>query len=105
MPEPPLRFGDIVIVGGGCYGKFYTTQLIEAREKGKLTYRHLLVVDQNPDCQLGRSTSDPGDYELVVQDWDVFFDGYLIQAAEENSVPPNSVIVPSPLMPHLMYRW
>jgi hypothetical protein len=49
----------------------------------------------------------------VVQDWDQFFDRYLEQkAADPGSAdrpaqgPPDpDVIVPSPLMPHLMYHW
>jgi hypothetical protein len=106
MPESPLQLGEIVVVGGGCYGTFYTGQLVEARDKGKLTYRRLLVIDHAPECQVRKTRPEAGDYELVVEDWDAFFDDYLGLAVEGNrGLPPNSVIVPSPLMPHLMYRW
>lgn len=106
MPGPALHLGEIVVVGGGCYGTFYTEQLIEARDRGKLTYRRLLAVDRDPECQVRQLPSSLGDYELVVQDWDAFFDDYLGHAVEESrAIPANSVIVPSPLMPHLMYRW
>ncbi len=111
MSESPLQLGEIVVVGGGCYGTFYTEQLVEARDKGKLTYQRLLVVDRDPECQVRHARSDPSDYEHKVEDWDAFFDGYLGEALEGEgggggrALPPNSVIVPSPLMPHLMYRW
>ena len=32
----PLRFGEIVIVGGGCYGTFYAGQLAKAAERGRV---------------------------------------------------------------------
>lgn len=106
MTEPPLQFGEIVVVGGGCYGTFYTEQLIEARDRGKITYRRLLVVDQDPECQVRRTRGDSSDYELVAEDWDAFFDAYLGETLNGGrAISPNSVIVPSPLMPHLMFRW
>ena len=46
-----LQLDEIVIVGGGCYGTFYTRQLVEARKRGKVEFRRLLVVDRNPECQ------------------------------------------------------
>ena len=102
MTEPPLQFGEIVVVGGGCYGTFYTEQLIEARDRGKVSYRRLLVVDQDPESQVRRTRGGSSDYELVAKDWDAFFDGYLGEVlAGSRAIAPNSVIVPSPLMPHL----
>ncbi len=106
MPaDGPVRFRDVVIVGGGCYGTFYARQLSLARQKGKAEFDRLLLVDQDPQCQ---ATTAPGlapDRALVVSDWSAFFDRYL---AERAGLPPGDladVIVPSPLMPHLMYQW
>jgi hypothetical protein len=103
-----LQLDEIVIVGGGCYGTFYTRQLVEARKRGKVEFRRLLVVDRNPECQATPDLVGDASRQLVVQDWDSFFNEYLGRAAQEPSgggaqVP--SVIVPSPLMPHLMYQW
>ena len=95
-----VTLGDVIIIGGGCYGTFYTRQLEAARAKGKARYRRLLVVDRNDGCQVSRDPDPASDRELVVSDWDGFLDRYL--AADP---PPDSVIVPSPLMPHLMYQW
>ena len=98
-----LQLDEIVIVGGGCYGTFYTRQLVEARKRGKVEFRRLLVVDRNPECQAAPDLVGDPARELVVKGWDAFFDAYLGDAAEPSRPP--SVIVPSPLMPHLMYQW
>jgi hypothetical protein len=98
----PVRFRDVVIVGGGCYGTFYARQLSLAREKGKAEFARLLIVDQNPDCQFVHELGVAPERELVVDDWNRFFDRYFASATE-GAAP--DVIVPSPLMPHLMYQW
>lgn len=109
-----LEWGDVIIIGGGCYGTFYVKQLERAAEQGRVTYRRLLVVDQNPECQTARELTPRAGREIVVQDWGEFLDGYLGLAAQPSSeevlLPPGrsappSHIVPSPLMPHLMYEW
>jgi hypothetical protein len=92
--------GDVAIVGGGCYGTFYAGQLIRAAERGRAHYRRLLVVDRDPECRFGGEIGTGTDRELVVADWGEFFDGWLDQARGAGDA-----IVPSPLMPHLMYEW
>lgn len=98
-------FRDVVIVGGGCYGTFYAGQLERARVRGRAAYRRLLVVDRNPACQMAREMGQDETRQLVTQEWGEFFDDYL--AAVETPAPgePTDAIVPSPLMPHLMYEW
>lgn len=98
-PEVALR--DVIIVGGGCYGTFYAGQLIRAAEKEKLTYRTLLVVDRNPECRFALEIGGSDNRKLIVQDWTEFFDDCL--GAE--TAGAEDAIVPSPLMPHLMYQW
>lgn len=101
-----ITLGEVVIVGGGCYGTFYARQLTSARDKGKAEFDRLLIVDQNPGCQFARELGSSADRELVVEDWDRFFDRYLADKASALPVRPSAdVIVPSPLMPHLMYQW
>ena len=122
-------------MGGGCYGTFYARQLARAKARGVLTYARVLVVDKDPACQVTRDLPPSDDRELVVQEWDGFFDGYLpaprelaaeaaarlvslkrrdplkpapIRHPGESRGPlsaPPSYIVPSPLMPHLMFDW
>lgn len=96
-----VTLGDVIIIGGGCYGTFYTRQLEAARAKEKARYRRLLVVDRNAACQIRNELAPALGRELVVEEWGEFLDRYL----EADDIPPGSVIVPSPLMPHLMYHW
>ena len=100
-----VDFRDIVIVGGGCYGTFYTGQLERARARGRVAYRQLLVVDRDSDCQLARELGADDTRSLIVQEWSDFFDGYLGAGPPPAPAGPADAIVPSPLMPHLMYQW
>jgi hypothetical protein len=96
--DSPQVYGDIIVVGGGCYGSYYVRQLRRAREAGALTWERLVVVDRNADC---RVAADAADLTLVTRDWSLFFADYLATAADGAS----HAIVPSPLMPHLMAQW
>jgi hypothetical protein len=95
-----VELRDVAIVGGGCYGTFYAGQLIRAAERGKARYRRLLVVDRNPDCRFAGEIGAGPDREVVVAEWGEFFDRWLNQGEDSGDA-----IVPSPLMPHLMYEW
>jgi hypothetical protein len=92
-------------VGGGCYGTFYARQLARAKARGALHYERVLVVDRDPACQVTRELPRSPDRALVVQDWDAFFDEYLSSPPPRLPASPPSCIVPSPLMPHLMFNW
>src|SRR5262249_32644997 len=63
----------------------------------------LIVVDRDPDCQVAQSDDLRDVCHLVVAEWSAFFDDYLARSADPGG-PPDA-IVPSPLMPHLMYEW
>ncbi len=106
--EATITLGDVIVIGGGCYGTFYARQLERARAKGKAAYRRVLLVDRDSDCQAGRELDQGQDRLLVVSEWGAFLDQYLgsSEGPRELSGPPvEDVIVPSPLMPHLMYEW
>jgi hypothetical protein len=98
-------FRDVVIVGGGCYGTFYAGQLVRAASRAKTEFRRLLVVDRDPNCRFARELGSDGTQRLVVQDWATFFDEYLADREPQPPDAPPDAIVPSPLMPHLMYEW
>jgi hypothetical protein len=100
-----VRLRDVVIVGGGCYGSFYAGQLVRARRKGRVEYRRLLVVDRNPACRFADQPGPGPDRELVCRDWSGFFDDWLGSATLQPPDHPPDAVVPSPLMPHLMYDW
>ena len=103
--SPDAVFRDVVIVGGGCYGTFYAGQLLRAAERGKTRFRRLLIVDHDPECRFAREIGGAESHQLFVQEWGRFFDQYLAQLPPDSQDRPGDAIVPSPLMPHLMYEW
>jgi hypothetical protein len=106
----PLRFGTIVVVGGGCYGSYYVRQLRRAIRGKALTFDKVLVIDRDPRCAVATRPSGAEDslgdsVVLVVADWRDFFREHLDAAALDREATRNDAIVPSPLMPHLMFEW
>lgn len=104
----PLVFGTVLIVGGGCYGTFYTRQLLAAEARGKVTFDELWIVDQDPHCQYTRDVGIAGHHRLVVGEWDEFLDEWLSTQAlapAPRAARPPDMLVPSPLMPHVLYHW
>lgn len=98
-------FRDVVIIGGGCYGAFYAGQLQRARDRGKASFRRVVVVDRNPDCRAHRELGSAPDRAFVTADWPGFFDDFLGSAQPTRDGEPADFIVPSPHMPHLMFEW
>ena len=96
-----VRMRDVVIVGGGCYGTFYASQLAKARERGRAELRRVIIVDRDPDNRARRELGPAPDRVFVTQEWTDYFDDYL-GAAEPGG---GDFIVPSPHMPHLMFEW
>lgn len=97
-------YGAIVIVGGGCYGSYYLRQLARAKKAGALKWERVVVVDRDANCAVSRSEDAAGEgVELVVSDWMQYFESYFAQRPAPGSA--RDAIVPSPLMPHLMYDW
>jgi hypothetical protein len=100
-PQRLTALGEVVIIGGGCYGSFYTGQLLAGRDKGLLSFERLLVIDRDAGCQVTRERSGVPGVEVVVAEWGAFLDRYLA----ERRVVGGDVIVPSPFMPHLLREW
>jgi hypothetical protein len=96
---------DIVVVGGGCYGTFYATQLSRAKERGKAAFRTVIVVDRDPDCRARRELPESADRRFVASEWDAFFDRHLAAARPRVAGDPPDYVVPSPHMSHLMFEW
>ena len=93
------------MVGGGCYGTFYASQLAKAKARGKTDYRTVIVVDRNPECRARRELGAASDRQFVVQDWTSFFDDWLSRVPRATRHARDDYIVPSPHMPHLMFEW
>ncbi|HEY7898366.1 MAG TPA: hypothetical protein VIC03_08120 [Gemmatimonadaceae bacterium] len=92
------NYGSIIVVGGGCYGSYYVRQLERASAAGAIRFDRVIVVDRSPDCAVAVSGTTA---EMVISEWTDFFDRYLGTVAADTA----DAIVPSPLMPHLMYEW
>ncbi len=102
--RPATAFRTVVVIGGGCYGTFYATQLNQARERGRLSADRVVLVDHDPACQASRELPSDPNRQLEVQDWGRFLDQFLERPAPAPTAPDDA-IVPSPLMPHLMAEW
>jgi hypothetical protein len=98
-----IALGDIAIIGGGCYGTFYSGQLEAARTKGALEYRRLLLIDRDPACRATTLPADPM-REVVCREWGSFLDNWLDRGQRDRDGLAD-MIVPSPFMPHLMAEW
>ena len=98
------EYGTVVIVGGGCYGSWYLQQLLRARRAGAVVWRQVLVVDRNSACKAAPALERETAVGLVTSGWSEFFSDYLSRWEQGADAPPDT-IVPSPLMPHLMYEW
>ncbi len=98
---------DVIVVGGGCYGTFYATQLVKARERGKACFRRVVIVDRDRGCRARSELGAVDGLEFAVRDWGAFFHEVLGRAvpAAGKGGEPQDYIVPSPLMPHLMFEW
>ncbi len=102
-----VRLRQVVVIGGGCYGGWYTQQLHRALVHGALNVERVTVVDRDAACQVaGRAQVGAFEglpLEIVHAEWADWLAGWL------DDVPPQEregdAIVPSPLMPHLLLDW
>lgn len=111
------RYGSIAVIGGGCYGSYYVRQLRRARAAGAVQWARVLVIDRDPGCRVAGELAADGHasgarsdgISLVVAAWEEFLDDWLGSAADSaaNAAADTHVdaIVPSPLMPHLLFDW
>lgn len=102
--RPPLRYGRVVVIGGGCYGRWYGQQLLRALARGALAARDIVVVDRDPGCQVGRQLAEGWasgtPLRLEVAAWAEYLASWLA-----GGVAAGDMLVPSPLMPHLLLEW
>jgi len=101
-----LRYGRVVIIGGGCYGSWYAQQLSRAIDRGALEVNEIVAVDRDASCTLAGELRE-GAYgtapvRLEVGTWTDFLAGWL---GGGSAVVKHDMLVPSPLMPHLCLDW
>ncbi|MEP6763906.1 MAG: hypothetical protein ABJB66_06325 [Gemmatimonadaceae bacterium] len=102
----PLSFSRIVVIGGGCYGSWYTGQIARAFKAGVLQVGEVVVVDRHVDCRVAaehaQNAYDPLPIRIAVSSWAEYLDEWL---ASDASRLEGQALVPSPLMPHLLLDW
>lgn len=102
----PLRFDRVVVIGGGCYGSWYTQQLARAAAKGAIVCREVIVVDRNehPPARVRAATGefDALPLRFVQSTWQAFVAQWF---GEGQEAVQHDAMVPSPLMPHLLLDW
>lgn len=109
MPRPggpAPTFARIVVIGGGCYGSWYSQQLTRAIRRGALEAQEIVVVDRDPACRVGQGL-EAGQFagiplRLEVAIWDDYLASWLAGGATTLHA---DAMVPSPLMPHLCLDW
>ena len=102
----PLRFGRVVVIGGGCYGSWYAQQLTRAAARGAFTAREVIVVDRDADCRVATLARDGAYGALPLRVEICAWDDYLRQWLAEGPIAlASDAMVPSPLMPHLCLNW
>ncbi|HTR79364.1 MAG TPA: hypothetical protein VMH39_14705, partial [Gemmatimonadaceae bacterium] len=107
----PLRFGRVIVVGGGCYGSYYVRQAQRAARTGVLCCDGVQVIDRDSECAVARvqssGTHEPWrmPVEVIRAEWSDYFRAYLDAASDQPVGVRQDAIVPSPLMPHLVGDW
>lgn len=101
-----LHFQRIVVIGGGCYGRWYTQQLTRAIQRDALRVADIVVVDRDPRCRaaqlLEEGAFSGAPVRLEVREWADYLEEWF--SADAKALVGHAM-VPSPLMPHLCLDW
>jgi hypothetical protein len=113
--RPPFVRDHVVVIGGGCYGSWYTRQLARAVQRGAASFGRVTVVDREARCRVAgeRPLLAALPLELVVADWGEYLREWLGAGRRAGGDPgagagtdaEAEMLVPSPLMPHLLLEW
>ncbi|MEZ4462746.1 MAG: hypothetical protein R3E66_24065 [bacterium] len=90
---------DFVIIGGGCYGTYYVRQLLQARDRGKLTWSKVLVLDRDRSCAVAQLNHP--DVTVEVTQWEAWGAQLVRRRAELEG----GQLVPAPIAPHILKHW
>jgi len=104
--KPRIDAGRIVVIGGGCYGSWYTQQLARAIDRDALCVEEIVVVDHDADCRVAQRRRDGAYGQAPVRvectTWREYLSVWLARGTEALA---RDLMVPSPLMPHLCLEW
>ncbi len=91
------------IIGGGCFGTFYTRQLLRYADRAGGPVARIVIIDRDPSCRVAREVQDPR-VEIEVADWADHLSTILPAAVSRVAAgePVTGRIVPSPFASHIM---
>jgi hypothetical protein len=92
---------QLIVIGGGCYGRLHATRLLAAKDRGRIAFERLVVVDRSSLHAAREAVGDRPDVTYVTADWDAFLATHLADAASTR----DDHLVPAPLAPHLLANW
>lgn len=88
---------NIIILGGGCSGSQYARRLLFAREKKKINFDRLVIIDRKSGCRAKKLFKDKS-VDFIKCDWVRFLSSYI----EKTPAKTKDLIVPSHAAPHLL---
>jgi hypothetical protein len=105
--KAPFALDHVVVIGGGCYGHWYTQQLHRAVCRGAAAFGRVTVVDHDPDCRVAqeRARFDGLPLSVVTASWGTYLATWLAEVVARSDADDREMLVPSPLMPHLLLEW
>lgn len=92
---------NFIILGGGCFGSFYTRQLLRAQK----TIENIHVIDLKQNCQVFLEQGDGGGKIVYhIQDWKEFFLPYLREKINDARLGKSIAdhYVPPTFAPHVL---
>lgn len=96
--------GELIVVGGGCYGSQHASRLAQGKDRGRLKAGLIRLVDHDPDCQARREPlAERPDVAFELASYDAFFDAYL--GWGDGPARPEDHVIPAPLAPHVLAAW
>lgn len=93
--------GNLIVIGGGCYGHLHATRLLNANRRGQIAFDRVVIVDREATHKARREIGDRPDVRYVTADWDAF----LLEYLADPEATAGDHLVPAPLAPHLLANW
>ena len=106
-PVRPARYptgpASYLVIGGGCFGRFYVRQLLRHADRAGGPVARIVVIDRNPECRVARTVDDPR-VEVRVSDWADHLSATLPAAiaAVARGEAVRDRLVPACLAPHIL---
>ncbi len=91
----------MIVLGGGCYGLLHVTHLLKARDRGRIAFDRIVVVDRDATHRVAQTLGMHADIVYVQSTWET----YLIRTIRSDTVHPEDEIVPPCIGPHLALHW